>query len=252
VQGSIGRLLLCGLALVLLAASGAALAVESPAPSAPGAMPGQDICPAIAEGFELCANDLLSGNCAQFVAAADRLAQLYQIQVDDTPERVPMLLSTNWWGCGDAPLTQMKELLLQIGTPAAQAVLQQEPFARLAPPAPEGAPRRATPTIGPDCAIEQTPDARDACAADELASALKDYQRAMASCSARVAPLLRGEFESGERAWLAMLPAQCDAAGLEYQEPRLQAFARSQCRASAMRERTRGMLAAHPECRPAP
>jgi hypothetical protein len=68
----------------------------------------------------------------------------------------------------------------------------------------------------------------------------------------KLAPPLRSEFEGSERAWQAMLPAQCDATGLEYQEPRLQAFARSQCRASAMRERTRGMLAAHPECRPAP
>jgi len=235
------RLLQCGLAL----------AVGSPVTSASGSS--QDICPAIAEGFELCASDLLSGNCAQFVAAAGRLAELYQIQVDETPERVPMLLSTNWWGCGDATLTQMKGLLLRLGTPAARAVLEQEPFSRLAPPSAEGAPPAPPPKmVGPDCALEQTPDARDACAAGELASAREDYQRTLQSCSARVAPPLRGQLEGSEQAWQEMLPAQCDAAALEYEDPRLRAFARSQCLASSMRERTRGMLAAHPECRPTP
>jgi len=241
-------LLGCGLALV---ASGAGLAAESPATSASG--PSQDVCPAIAEGFELCASDLLSGNCEQFIAAAGRLAELYQIQVDETPDRVPRLLSTNWWGCGDATLTDMKELLLRIGTPVAQAVLRQEPFARLALPSAERAPQAPPPkTVGPDCAIEETPEARDACAAAELASAREGYQRAVASCSARVAPLLRGQLEGSEKAWQEMLPAQCDAAALEYEDPGLQAFARSQCLASSMRERTRGLLAAHPECRPAP
>jgi hypothetical protein len=244
--------MLCASAIAALAASGATSAAESPAPTGSGSSSGPDVCPAIAEGFELCASDPWSGNCAQFVAAAGRLAELYQIQVDATPDRVPMLLSTNWWGCGDAPLTQMKGLLLRIGTPAAQAVLEQEPFARLAPPSAEGAPPTPVPTIGPDCAIEQAPDARDACAARELASARDAYQRVLRSCSANVAPGLRDEFEGGEQAWQQALPPQCDAAALEYQEARLQAFARSQCLASAMRERTRGMLAAHPECRPAP
>jgi uncharacterized protein YecT (DUF1311 family) len=163
-----------------------------------------------------------------------------------------MLLSTNWWGCGDAPLTQMKGLLLRIGTPAAQAVLEQEPFARLAPPSGAGAPQPPAPTLEPDCVGEPTPGAQDACAAGELASAQGAYRRALANCSAAVAGPLRSELEGSEQAWQQLLPAQCDGATAEYDEPRLQAFARSQCLARAMRERTRGMLAAHPECRPAP
>ena len=241
------RLLAHSLALALLA-SDAALAAESAAPPSTQ----QDPCPAIAEGFLLCSSDPWSGNCAQFVAAAGQLAQLYQLQVADTPERVPMLLSTNWWGCGDAALTDMKALLLRIGTPAARAVLQQEPFARLAPPATAGAPTTSAPTVVPDCENAPTPDAQDACAARELASARDLYRRTLEACKARVAAPLRSALDGSEQAWEQELPGQCDAAAFEYQEPRLQTFARSQCLAGAMRERTRGMLVAHPECRPGP
>jgi hypothetical protein len=62
----------------------------------------------------------------------------------------------------------------------------------------------------------------------------------------------RSELEGSEEAGQQLLPVQCDGAASEVDEPRLQAFARSQCLARAMRERTRGMLTAHPECRPAP
>jgi len=108
------------------------------------------------------------------------------------------------------------------------------------------------PTVVPDCESAPTPDAQDACAARELASAQDAYRRALEACRALVAPSLRDALEGSEQAWEEELPAQCDAAALEYEEPRLQTFARSQCLAHAMRERTRGMLAAHPECRPGP
>jgi hypothetical protein len=65
------------LVLALLTSSGGALAAQSVAPSASPPSTPQDICPAIDEGFQLCASDLWSGNCAQFVAAAGRLAELY-------------------------------------------------------------------------------------------------------------------------------------------------------------------------------
>jgi uncharacterized protein YecT (DUF1311 family) len=252
VRRSTLRLLVHSLALGVFASSGGALAAQNTAPPVGEAAAPQDICPAIDEGFRLCSSDLWSGNCAQFVAAAGRLAELYQIQVDETPERVPMLLSTNWWGCGDAPLTQMKELLLRIDTPAAQQVLQQEPYSRLAPSSAAGAPQAPAPTLEPDCVGEPTPAAQDACASGALAAAQGAYRRALATCSAGVAPELRNELEGSEQAWQQLLPAQCDDATSEYDEPRLQAFARSQCLARATRERTRGMLAAHPECRPAP
>ena len=226
----------------------AALAVADPQVAAADQASAENVCPAIAEGFQLCANDLQSGNCAEFVQAAGALAQLYQIQVAETPERAPMLLATNWWGCGDALLGDMKRLLLRLGSPGAQAVLQQEPFSRLpspAPPAPPPPPAR----VEIDCSQQPTPDAADACAAGQLAAAKAAYQAALGACHTAVASPLRDAFDGSEQAWQQELPAQCDAAGFEYDQPRLQAFARSQCFASAYRERTRGMLLAHPECR---
>jgi hypothetical protein len=225
-------------ALVALAAADPWVAAADPASA-------EDVCPAIAEGFALCVNDLRSGNCAEFVQAADALAQLYQIQVAEAPDRAPMLLATNWWGCGNALLGDMKLLLLRLGSPGAQAVLQQEPFSRLpspAPPAPPPPPAR----VEVDCSNQPTPDA---CAARELAAAKAAYQAALGTCRTAVASPLRDAFDGSEQAWQQELPAQCDGAGLEYDQPRLQAFARSQCFASAYRERTRGMLLAHPECR---
>lgn len=245
------RLLACWLALAALVTSSTALAAESETAPA-GAGPAQDVCPAIDEDFALCSSDSWSGNCAQFVAAAGRLAQLYQIQVAEDPQRASMLLSTNWWGCGEASLTQIRELLLRIGTPEARAVLQQEPFSRLARQGSEQGPRPSAPPPEVDCENEPTPDAQDACAARELASAEHAYRRVFEACTARVAEPLRSSFQEDEQAWQQELPTQCDAAAFEYGEPRLQAFARSQCRASALRERTRGMLAAHPECRSTP
>jgi uncharacterized protein YecT (DUF1311 family) len=226
-----------------------ALASVGPLASAGDSGSGEDVCPAIAEGFQLCANDLLSGNCAQFVQAAAALAQLYQIQVAEAPDRAPILLATNWWGCGEALLGDMKGLLRQLGSPGAQALLQQEPFSRLPPLGAGSAPPPSPRPVLADCSNQPTPDAQDACAAGELAAARTAYQSALETCRTAVAVPLRDALDGSEQAWQQELPAQCDGAALEYDEPRLQAFARSQCFASAFRERTRGMLLAHPECR---
>lgn len=207
-----------------------------------------DVCPAVDEGFQLCANDLLSGNCEQFVRAAGQLAQLYQIQVAESPDRAPMLLATNWWGCGEALLGDMKLLLLKLGSPAAQALLQQEPFSRLPPLGPAPPPPPPAP-VEVDCANQPGPDAQQECAEAELAGARSTYQDALASCRMAVAAPLRDALAGSEQAWQQELPAQCDASADEYDDPRLRVFARSQCLAHAFRERTRGMLLAHPECR---
>jgi len=241
VRSDVRRGLACLAALV-------ALAVADPQVAAADQASAENVCPAIAEGFELCANDLQSGNCAEFVQATGALAQLYQIQVAETPDRAPVLLATNWWGCGDALLGDMKRLLLRLGSPGARAVLQQEPFSRLpspTPPAPPPPPAR----VEIDCLNQPTPDAQDACAASRLAAAKAAYQAALETCRTAVASPLRDVFDGSEQAWQQELPAQCDGAGFEYDQPRLQAFARTQCFSSAYRERTRGMLLAHPECR---
>jgi uncharacterized protein YecT (DUF1311 family) len=223
------------------AIAGQATGASPPPPSVP------DPCPGIAEGYELCASDLLGGgNCAQFVEAAGALAQLYQIQVADTPERSVILRSTNWWGCGSADLSEMKALLARVDTPPARALLQGEPFASVALPAPPPAP--PAPAVVPDCEDLPAPADQDACAASELSAARSAYAGALAACQSAVAPALRDPLAESEQAWQTALPAECDAAALDYDEPRLQAFSRSLCLARATRERTRAMLAAHPEC----
>src|SRR5215469_8420857 len=125
----------------------------------------------------------------------------------------------------------MKRLLLRLGSPAAQAVLQQEPFSRLPSPAPP-APLPPPTHVEVDCSQLQTSDAQDACAARELAAAKAGYQAALGTCRTAVASPLRDAFDGSEQAWQQELPAQCDAAAFEHDQPRLQAFARSQCVAS--------------------
>ena len=233
-------------ALAALASAGDAFAWQaSGAQPPPSEVP--DPCPGIAEGYELCSSDLLGGgNCGQFVQAAGNLAELYQIQVDATPERSAILLSTNWWGCGSASLSDMKALLARLATPRAREILQGEPFASAAWPAPP--PTGSMPAVAPDCEDLATPADQDACAAGELSAAQAAHAAALRACEAAVAPALRDPLSDSEQAWRATLPVGCEAAALEYDEPRLQAFERSLCVAKATRERTRAMLAAHPEC----
>ncbi len=221
----------------------AATAFGQPAP------PPDPLCPAIDEGYVLCSGDLASGNCGQFVAAAETLAQLFQIQAAESPDRAEMLLATNWWGCGSATLIDMKALLARLDGPRAQALLRADPFQRL--PAAEwqaSPPLAPGPPVAPDCVSLPTPTAQADCAAQDLAAVRAAYQSALQACQAAVAPGLRGELAGAEQAWQASLASECDPAAFEYQDPVLQSFARSLCLANATRERTRSMLAAHPEC----
>jgi uncharacterized protein YecT (DUF1311 family) len=228
--------------------AGALLASAASAQPAP---PPDQLCPAIDEGYQLCSNDLLGGNCGQFVAAAETLAQLYQIQAAESPERGEMLLTSNWWGCGSASLIDMKALLGRLGTPRAQALLGAAPFQRLPAAEWQAAPPMAAPPapgVAPDCVSLPTPSEQAGCAARYLAAARAAYQRALSACQAAVAPGLRDQLAQAEQAWQTGLGPECDSAAFEYADPTLQAFARSQCLANATRERTRSMLAAHPEC----
>jgi len=236
----------------VLAAGTAASAVFAAAAFAQPAPPPDQLCPAIDEGYVLCSGDLASGNCGQFVAAAETLAQLFQIQAAESPDRVEMLLATNWWGCGSATLIDMKALLARLDRPRAQALLRADPFQRLPAAewqaAPPSAPAPAGPPVAPDCVSLPTPAAQADCAARYLAAARAAYQSALQACQAAVAPGLRRELGEAEQAWQATLAPQCDSAAFEYEDPVLQSFARSLCLANATRDRTQSMLAAHPEC----
>ena len=238
-----------GVAARALAVRAGASAVFAAAAFAQPAPPPDPLCPAIDEGYVLCSGDLASGNCGLFVAAAETLAQLFQIQAAESPERVEMLLSTHWWGCGSATLIDMKALLARLDRPRAQALLRADPFQRL--PAAEwqaSPPSTPAPPVAPDCVSLPTPVAQAERAASYLGAVRAAYQSALQACQAAVAPGLRSELVAAEQAWQATLAPQCDPAASEYEDPALESFARSLCLAKATRERTRSMLAAHPEC----
>ena len=88
--------------------------------------------------------------------------------------------------------------------------------------------------------------------ASQLQAAQSEYQSALAACQAAVAPGLRDALTVAEQAWPPERDAQCNAEAEEYDDPRLQSYARTVCVAKATRERTRAMRAAHPECAPRP
>ena len=129
--------LACVAATLLWAANaGPAAAQEGPPP--PSSI---GVCPEIEEDGLLCSADLLSGNCADFVVAADRLGALYRSELAKLPDAQASLMTTTWWGCGPGTLGDITALLVRIGSPRALAVLQTQPYASLVvaaspPPAP--------------------------------------------------------------------------------------------------------------------
>jgi hypothetical protein len=233
----------------LLLACAAALCSATPARAQPAAtpVPMDAVCPAIDEDGDLCAADLASGNCADFVAAAARLAGLYRAELERLPGSERSLQTTIWWGCGSANLRDVKELLVRIGTPRARAVLEDEAYRSL----PDAAPAtRSSATVAPapDCDGLNAPSDRNACIDARLQAARVDHQRAFARCSALVVPLMRDDLRSEESTFQALLPERCDAQAADYDDPSQQTFIRSRCLVEALTERTRGMLEAHPEC----
>src|SRR5262245_1433539 len=170
----------------------AAVALFTAAAPAQSPPPPDRLWPAIDDGYVLCSGDLASGDCGLFVAAAETLAQLYQIQAAESPDRVGMLLSTNWWGCGSATLIDMKALLARLDRPRAQALLRADPFQRLPAAEWQAAPPSARPPPGmqvaPNCVNLPTPSAQADCASRYLAAVRAAYQSALKACQAAVAP----------------------------------------------------------------
>lgn len=176
------------------------------------------VCPAIDEDGMLCSADFMSGNCDDFVSAADRLGALYRSELKKLPGSEGSLKTTIWWGCGPGNLQNIKTLLTQIGTAHALAVLQTDPYRSppvlLPPPPSPSAPQ-------PQCEDLPNPIERNLCIGAQLQAARADHKRAFERCDAR-------------------------ADGSNAQS--LQTFVRSRCLAEALAGDTRGMLAAHPEC----
>lgn len=207
------------------------------------------VCPAIEEDGMLCSADFMSGNCADFVKRADQLGALYRAELEKLPGSEASLKTTIWWGCGPGNLQNIKTLLVQIGSPRAQEVLQTEPYRSLPPvqiPAP-------TPPPTPSAAPPQCGDLTDAiqrnlCIGAQLQTARADHERAFERCKTLVIPDLRGDLLAAESSFQALLPGRCDAQADQPYEQKLQTFNRSRCLIAALSDSTRGMLDAHPEC----
>jgi hypothetical protein len=229
--------------LVTAALAGAAApAAAQPEPPPPSSL----VCPGIEEDGLLCADDLMSGNCEDFVTKAAQLGALYRTEVQERPDARSSLLTTNWWGCGPNSLGDVKALLQRIGTLRALAVLKDEPFSSLAGPLPPPPTVGAQPTL--QCDELSDPSERSACMATRLQAAQASHQQALEACQKRVPPGLRDDLAQAEATFKAILPVRCDAqaAGMDDQDSKT--FIRSRCQVVALEDNTRGMLAAHPEC----
>lgn len=224
------------LAVILLGAGGSWAAPPSSPPPDYRPLETSELCPALAEDYELCSDDLWSGNCADFVRAAGRLGEIYRSELRQQPGWVAGLQTTIWWGCGSAPLQQLGALLERIDTAQARAVLAEEPYRSLRQP------RAPAPQVPgqqePDCLAPSTQAERNACAARSLARAKAEHERLYAACRASVVPALRQELVDAETSWEKLLPLEC--AGADY--------TRDECLARAYRERTGSIVSMHPEC----
>jgi hypothetical protein len=203
------------------------------APSAAG------LCPALVDDYELCAGDLWSGDCADFVAHAARLGESYRAEVRAHPDWADELRSTIWWGCGSADLAQLRALLERIGSPQARAVMAAEPYRSLVrTEVPAAAEPDAAAPPGADCEAPASEAERAACAARALAAAKAHYQQFFGACREQVGPDQRPELLDGERSWEGMLSLECAGTG----------STRDSCLARAYQERARSLSEMHPEC----
>lgn len=220
-------------------------AVAQPDPPPP---PESIVCPAIEEDGLLCATDSLGmdGNCADFVVAAGRLGALYRTEVQKLSGSKQALLTTSWWGCGPASLSDVKRLLARLGSEPARAVLQTEPYRSLPDvmPAATSAPETM-------CIDLQSPVDRVVCVGAKLEAAREAHRAAFERCKAVDAGALREELLSAESSFQSQLQPLCAMDTAEADENTwFRAFDRSECLANAYRERTKSMLATHPECTP--
>jgi len=211
--------------------------------------PRSEVCPAIDEYANLCRHDRWSRDCGAFVAVADRLGALYRSEYAKLPESGDSLLTTIWWGCGSATLSDIKRLLQQIGSKQALAVLKTEPYKSLPTAQPMSAPAPPS-SSGPVCENLTSAAEMSACESTKLRSVGSAHRNAFESCKAVVDADLREPLIGAETSWEAMLPELCEASGEGYDEPDRAAYMRSRCMVDSTEERTRAMYAAHPECAP--
>lgn len=245
-----------GFACAVAILAWAAMAPPAAAQQGPPPPATSDVCPGIDEDGMLCSADLLSGNCADFVAAANRLGALYRSELEELPEASEgSLLTTMWWGCGPGNFSDITTLLVKIGSPQALAVLRTQPYATIAAQRPAPTPGTpATPGLAappPDCDSVTDPLQRNTCIGAQLQAARSENQNLLARCQQLVPPALRGDFVDSQATFQSLLPTRCNAQAAGYDDKHTQTFIRSRCLVRALTDNTRGISTAHPECRAA-
>ncbi len=204
------------------------------------------VCPAIDESYRRCSANLGGSRCDEFVAAAASLASLYRSESERHPEREASLRETIWWGCGEARLADIKQLLVRVeaelDSDQARAALGSEPYVSLVEPRPR-------PAAGVTACIEvEDPGERQACAERGLAAAEAEHRNRLRRCREAVSPVLRDQLLSAEAQWRLNRDLECGPE--EAARDASARFRRTQCLERATRERTKAILAAHPECQP--
>lgn len=209
---SVGVAAWCVGSIWLSLVSGAAWAQDPDAIDSPP--PEESICPAIDENYGLCADDVWSGNCRDFVTAARFLGQAYRYTVEREPDQAASLKTRIWWGCGSQSLSEIAQLLVRIGTSDARAVLQEEPYRSLngispTPGAPISAATSASQVTDIDCESPLTDADRDVCQARELEIMQARHQRLYSGCMTQLEGAALTQLEQGERNWRTRLAAEC-------------------------------------------
>jgi hypothetical protein len=193
IRASIGPALLALLAAPAVSRAADPFVDEPPPPGA--------VCPAIAEDYEICRANPMSGNCGDFVTAARALGRLYLFNVQRQPERADELKATVWWQCGSASFGELAALLGRIDSPEARAVLAEAPYRDLR--SAEGA-GSAPPGPGPealalpDCAGELSPASYEACERRALADAETRHRGEVERCESLLTPFLRDQLAASE------------------------------------------------------
>jgi len=197
--------------------------------------PTSAVCPAIEEDFDLCSDDLLSGNCRDFVEAARALGRLYRFNAQREPDRENELRTTVWWECGTRNLGEIAALLARVGSPEARSVLQSEPYRSLSEPGFTAVPSPGPPAPPVECDALTSDSDRDACEARELAALKKRHEQLFEACRNLLPGSLQDELAGQERAWRMRLEAECD-------DP--------ECLSSSIRHRDDEIQQAFPQCGP--
>ena len=236
-------------AFLLGLAMGTVARANDPLPGVPG---GSDLCPGIEQNYVLCSGNLGSASCNNLVDDVTRLVDLYRGEIDAHPDWRESLHASIWWGCGDAHLTELRSLLTKLDSPATKALLKNPPFSQLddtpgpsdlAPPPP-----RSIQGTMEQCPALPLPPPQSPCANQILRRVRAEHETHLTECREKISGFLREQLDASETAWQRNTEIECGAEGASLPTASQRGLVHARCWARDTAERTRSMLAAHPEC----